>query len=207
MIPVKRAPEPLGFHASVREKGRAWLVAHALPLSGPLPPTSEPNEYWKNILDDLKNAYGDICAFAAVRMGPVLSCPTVEHFKPKSLYAEHIYEWDNYRLVCSTLNSIKRNFEDVLDPCEIAEGTFELDAALLIHPGATTVDPLRQRAEGTINRLKLNRPDRIALRAMYWTDYLTKDITARYLRRCSPFVAREMERLGLLDPTHEGYRP
>ena len=47
---------------------------------------------------------------------PVTGGRSVEHFAPKKKHRDFAYEWDNHRLVCSVMNSRKRDFEDVLDP-------------------------------------------------------------------------------------------
>lgn len=196
MIPVQRQPVPADFDAKVRQPGRNWLIGRGLPLAGPLPAGTDPREYWRDCLDDLLVAYGRICAFAAVDIPPVVGAPTVEHFRPKSRYAEDMYEWDNFRLMCGTLNGRKSNHEDVLDPFEIPDGTFQLDRDLGIHAAQ---GPLHDAAVATIARLKLDQADARALREREWHAYLAGDISARFLRRRSPFVWREMVRLGMLD--------
>jgi len=51
---------------------------------------------------------------------------SVDHFIAKSAHAGLAYEWNNYRLVCSTTNSRKRDYADVLDPFFLAPELFRL---------------------------------------------------------------------------------
>ncbi len=67
-------------------------------------------------LNELYSLYNGICAYACVLIPPVTGGRSVEHFAPKMKHPDYAYEWKNYRLVCSLMNSRKRDFEDVLDP-------------------------------------------------------------------------------------------
>ena len=50
----------------------------------------------------------------------------MEHFAPKKKHPDHAYIWENYRLVCTVMNSRKRDFENVLDPFEVEDGWFQI---------------------------------------------------------------------------------
>jgi hypothetical protein len=128
----------------------------------------------------------------------------VEHFKPKSRHADSIYEWSNYRLVCAALNGCKGDHEDVLDPFAIRSGTFEMTASFRLQAGRSVDGSTAASVASTIKRLHLNRADRIELRRQHWQQYLESKITAAFLRERAPFVAHEMQRLGLLDAHHQG---
>ena len=211
MIPVVLAPEPTApgfdFDVEVRQRGIRSLIDKGLPRQGPLPRGTKLPNHWTRCMQQLHIAYDGFCAFLAVRIPLVVGDSTVEHFKPKSLYAEHAYEWSNYRLVCGILNSCKGNYEDVLDPCGIAEGTFQLTPSLEVVPGAGLDAQTRVQAEQTITRLKLNGPDRKQYRTQLWTKYLRGRIAAEELREESPFIANEMVRLKRMDPNATGSLP
>lgn len=209
MIPVIRQAEPANFDQRVRQRGLQWLANRGFPLQGALPRNAKLPDYWTECLKDLRDLYQGICAYIAVYIPEVVGNPSVEHFRPKSLYAEHVYEWNNYRFVCGLLNSCKGNHEDVLDPFEIAPRTFELTHSLNVVPGAATDndDGLKNSVNATIRRLKLNDTDRKRLRTRLWEAYLKRSITAEVLREESPFVAAEMVRLGQMDPGATGLMP
>ena len=123
MIPVHRQSEPPNFDAAIRARGR-----NVNPPRPPVPGAFWKNkEFWRDSLDDLHHAYGRICAFTCFRIERVTGAHSVEHFRPKSLYPELAYEWDNFRLVCSLMNSRKKDGEDILDPFEIPHHTFNLN--------------------------------------------------------------------------------
>ena len=52
--------------------------------------------------------------------------------------------------------------------------------------------------QATIDRLKLNDRDCLTVREDYATDYFQGDISLGYLRRRAPFLAREIERQGMV---------
>src|SRR4051794_8217705 len=101
MIKVEPANEPAQFDASVRTPGRKYLGS--LSLSDK--PDFRRRNYWKAILRELHSSYRGVCAYTCHWMTPDVGSDTVEHFLPKSAYPGLAYEWTNYRLVCSRLNS------------------------------------------------------------------------------------------------------
>ena len=107
MIKVVPAPESATFDSKVRQPG-----LRALARKGKIRP------YWTRALDDLMAAYHEICAYSCFRIHPITGARSADHFAPKPKDRDNIYEWSNYRLVCSRLNSSKRDFGDVLDPFE-----------------------------------------------------------------------------------------
>jgi hypothetical protein len=126
MIPIAAQPEPADFDAEVRKKGLAHLRKKGIPLDQPLPPKANIEPYWRACLADLHQAYGGICAYLGVFFERVLGGGSVDHFIAKSSHAGLAYEWSNYRLACSTMNSRKREYNDVLDPFYLAPDLFRL---------------------------------------------------------------------------------
>ena len=127
MIHVDPRPEPAGFDNQVREKGLAYLRKKNIPLDIPLPPKTGIQPYWKACLDDLYSSYRGICAYIGIHFERATGAGTVDHFIAKSKRAGLAYEWSNYRLACSSMNSRKRDFDDVLDPFEVDNGWFQLE--------------------------------------------------------------------------------
>jgi hypothetical protein len=217
MIPVTPAPPPEGFEAAVREPG---LRALAELVGEPPPkrrragrsfkkiadrrediPPDKLTPYWTNALDDLLTAYQRICAYSCFRIHPVTGARSVDHMAPKSRAWDRVYEWSNYRLACVLLNARKRDFTDVLDPCEVQDGWFELDPVgflVLVAKGlpATTT----QRVDSTIIRLGLNDPPFTDARERDWSNYIDGHVSFAVLLEESPFVAREFLRQGRLRP-------
>ena len=200
MIPVKLQPEPPHLFEKVQKQGQKFL-------SGVADPTKnwKNHEYWREILDDLYHIYNQICAYSCHWIPPDTGAKTVEHFKPKKLYPQEAYNWDNYRLVCSTLNGRKGDFEDVLDPFILTEGWFVLDfPSLEVRVGNGLPLPIAQQVENTINRLGLNDEGTCLQARMNWLrDYITVPYPFSHLEKRAPFIAFELKRLNLVDTIGE----
>jgi hypothetical protein len=123
----------------------------------------------------------------------------VEHFRPKDVYPAEAYEWNNYRLVCATLNGRKGVHEDVLDPFLIQNGWFIMDfPSMLVTPSGDLSLADRQRVQVTIDRLGLNDEGTCLKSRVKWLrDYCTNDISFDYLRNNAPFIVAELERQNL----------
>ena len=199
MLHVTPQPEPEDFDAKVRQKGLAHLKEKGIALDKPLPKKTEINAYWKDCLDDLFDQYSSTCAYLAVYIERVTAIGSVDHFAPKSLMPSQAYEWSNYRLVCSRMNSRKREFQNVLDPFLIENGYFQLELVSgRIFPGSDLDSHTEQQVIDTIDRLGLDDVNCCRLRASHFGDYIAGEFTASFLKRMSPFVWYEVNRQGLL---------
>jgi hypothetical protein len=214
MIHVDPAPEPPDFDRRVRQPGLsaiAELVGEP-PLSrrrGPrrskiavqredIPPDRFP-PFWRNGLDDMMLAYNQICAYMAVYIEKVTGAATVDHMIPRSVEWNQVYEWANYRLACSLMNSRKSDAVFVLDPFQVKSGWFELElVSFQVKPAAKLPSLIRDRVEKTITRLRLNARECRELRGNYVMDYETKQISLAHLTRRAPFIAIELRRQGRL---------
>jgi hypothetical protein len=215
VIPVAPAPEPAGFDEQVRQPGLeaiAELVGEGRPAgrrgrrrtkvaehrddlrSSHFPP------FWRKMTEQLLSAYGRICAYACLYIERVTGAATTDHWAPRSAAWDRVYEWDNYRLACSLMNSRKSRFGDVLDPFELIDGMFALDLVTLKVVPGPTAGPSRSSVESTIERLGLDRNDYSEALADYYHAYLDQEISLRHLERRAPFLAREMRRQGKLRP-------
>ena len=164
-------------------------------------PSSDFPDYWKEALDDLMEAYDQICAFSCFRIHRVTGARSVDHMAPKSRHWKKIYEWSNYRLCCSTMNARKRDFSDVLDPFEVGADWFELELVgfqVLPAPGLDAT--IREQVLKTIERLGLNDAKSRQSRTRDAEFYESGEISFRFLQQESPFVARELRRQGCLRP-------
>jgi uncharacterized protein (TIGR02646 family) len=199
MIPVAARPEPASFDAEVRQKGLAYLKNKGFPLDRSLPPKANIKPYWRDCLTELHQAYGGVCAYLCVYFERVMGGGSVDHFIAKSTNAGLAYEWSNYRLACSTMNSRKRDYDDVLDPFFLAPDLFLLQLSTgHIYPNPRLEARSMRIAEETIARLGLDDPQCRELRARWYQDYLEYSLPADYLKQKSPFVWREANRQGLL---------
>lgn len=161
-------------------------------------PSSEFPPYWTTALDDLMSAYGQVCAYSCFRIHPVTGARSADHFAPKSRHWRDVYEWQNYRLCCSLMNSRKQDFGDVLDPFLIKAGWFQLELmGFQVLPNPRLSASRRQAVQDTIDRLNLNgfRAERENDAEQYWH----RDVSLRVLKLESPFVAAELRRQARLN--------
>lgn len=199
MIPVTAQPEPADFDVKVRKKGLAYLARKGFSLNQPFPPKTEIKPYWRDCLSDLHRSYGGVCAYLCVFFERVTGSGSVDHFIAKSANAGLAYEWSNYRLACSTMNSRKREYADVLDPFELTERMFRLDLVTgHIYPNPNLDQTTRDAVKETIQRLGLDDALCRELRTDWYQYHLRGDISSTYLEQKSPFVWYEAKLQGLL---------
>lgn len=234
MIRVEKQPEPrppdFDFDKEVRQRGRsalAELVGDPATVRRPGPAIKKRAErladldpqdlrrhaYWTRALEALHTAYRGICAYSCFRLEP-LGGSTVDHFVAitRSNLAD-AYEWDNYRLACSLMNSCKHAFSDVLDPFTVEDGWFVLDIdTLAVQPDPGLTADLRDQVTRTITRLKLNSRECTLYRRRYFDLYWspsdpTKPVPLWFLEEQAPFLAREMRRHGRVRPEDRAAPP
>lgn len=199
MIRVKAQPEPESFHDAVRAKGQKYIEDKKIPLNSPLPRGTELPPYWRKCLDELYQAYGGICAYLAIHFERVTGAGSVDHFIAKSKLVGSAYEWANYRLACMAMNTAKREFDDVLDPFEVKNSWFHMNFVDgEIYPNPRLKRELRDRAQATITRLRLNDGDIREMRLCHFQGYRDGLYISDFLRRRSPFVWKEAKRQKLL---------
>ena len=198
MIPVMPQPEPATFDKKVRQKGSNYLRAQGFSLSHPIPKDAELRPYWRDCLDDLHSSYQGICAYLCVFIERVTGGTSVDHFIAKSRLAGLAYEWSNYRLACSVMNSRKSNYDSVLDPFEVRDGWFHLELVSgRIYPNPCFPSD-KKAVEDTIKCLGLDDPQCREMRARRYLYYINKEISSDYLRKHSPHVWQEANRQRLL---------
>ena len=199
MIHGQEQPEPAAFNGQVRSRGLKHLAELGLALDRPLPAGMKISPYWRDCLDDLHRLYGGVCAYLCVFVERCTGGNSVDHFIAKSASAGLAYEWTNFRLACSTMNSRKREFDDVLDPFLLAHDLFRLELSTgRIYANPALPAQARVLVEDTIERLGLDGADCREMRARWYLEYLTVPLSSDYLQRKSPFVWREANRQGLL---------
>ena len=204
MIRVTPAPEPESFDRVVRQPGLRALgrlaereysgLRDAIP-AGKFPPL------WRDSMDDLLARYARVCAYLCLHIPRGTGAATVDHMVPKSRSWELAYEWSNYRLACSLMNSRKGVAPVVLDPFEVEDGWFVLEPVeFQVFAARGLSQSVANRIDETIGLLGLNDQRCRDARVGYAQDYWDGHVTFDYLTRHAPFVARELQRLGRLCP-------
>jgi hypothetical protein len=207
MMHVNRVSAPANFAKLVGNPGRAYL------RTTPNPTTAQwrNHDYWSKVKWNLYEAYDGICHFTCHLIPRDTGSITVEHYKPKSKYPQKAYAWSNFRLMCGTLNGRKGEYEDVLDPFRVADGTFIIDfPSLLLKPAPKLTRHMARRVLATIARLQLNDEGTgIKARGRYVKAYCQGQISFAHLKTEAPFIAYELTRQGLVDAIKQimGYPP
>jgi hypothetical protein len=188
-------PEPPHFYRLVQQPGQDFLK------SNPNPKKNEWKNYWTRILPDLYRTYSGLCAYSCHWISPDTGAKSVEHFKPKKYYPRDAYRWDNYRLVCGTLNGRKGDYEDVLDPFTLSDGWFAINfPSLLIYPGKGLLSTEVEQVKMTINRLRLNDEGTCLQARINWVrDYITVPFPFSHLEKKAPFIASELKRQNMIE--------
>lgn len=190
MIPVKLAPEPLEFNARVRVPGSAFL--RSVPRGQRV--NFARRNFWRRASNQLHEAYDGICAYTCHWIPFDVGSDTVEHFVPKSVRPMLAYEWSNFRLACSRLNSRKGAFRDVVDPFRVTNTMFYLNfPSLCVVVGKLKAGD-RRLAASTIKRLKLNDNRSIKMRQRFIESYVNNEVSLHHIRKHAPFLARELTR-------------
>jgi hypothetical protein len=195
MIHVNRAECPDDFDEKVRQPGMQFLRKCPRPRSKDW----RGREYWRNILRQLHESYRGICAYSCHWIPHDTGALTVEHFVPRCVDPSAAYEWDNFRLVCLTLNTRKRT-ETILDPFVIESGLFILDfPSLLVKAAPGLPKSEKKMVIFTRDKLRLNDEGTcLKSRVKYVREYCDQEITFAHLKRHAPFIAIEMERQGIV---------
>lgn len=197
MMRVTPAPEPDTFDEMVRQPGLRALDRLALELGVPKSeiPSSKFPDHWRRSLNDLMAAYNRICSYLCLYIPRGTGARSVDHMVPKSTAWNCAYEWDNYRLACSLMNSRKGDAVHVLDPFEVEDGWFVLElVAFQVIPANGLAEPTATAVEDTIRRLRLNDEECCGAREEYAEDYWSEHVTFDYVVRRAPFVANELRR-------------
>jgi hypothetical protein len=215
MIPVVLAKEPPDFDERVRQPGLAAIdelvgrpprVKRRGPrrkkiadIESKIPATKFP-PIWRQALDDMMDAYEQRCAYLAMFIEHTGS-PTVDHVIPKSQAWDRVYEWTNYRLCVSVVNSKKGELLGLVDPIDVRVGWFELDlASFQVIRGTSAPSGQHKKIDETLPLLNIRdcRRQREAYIENYRRGPGAGGIDLEYLERRAPFIAREMRRQGQL---------
>lgn len=210
MIRLELAPEPPDFDEKVLKPGlraiaemvgepdlpkRRGRKRKVIAVTRDEIPSDEFPPCWTAVLPELLEAYGRVCAYMSFYIERVTGAASVDHMLPKSVKWDEVYQWSNYRLACSLMNSRKNHYQDVLDPFEIEDDWFRMElVGYQVIPANSLTEDIRDQVQATIDRLKLNDYECLKLREEYVEAFQKNDISLHRLRQRAPFLAREFER-------------
>lgn len=144
---------------------------------------------------DLAKAFHRRCAYSALFIG---FKGEVDHFVPCHESRATAYEWTNLRYCTGFINSSKQALKagDILDPCQVEDGWFELKIPdLQVFVTDRCPVELRALAQFTLERLHLHTDERLLReRAEWWDAYRAGDITMGFLERMDPLLARAIRK-------------
>lgn len=195
MIPVTSKPEPHDFDTKVRQPGLAFLA------QTPNPTNAQWRDFWSKALDQLFTAYARTCAYSAspVRRGTAkasLRDRSLDHYVARVTNPLLAYEWTNFRLCRSRLNTNKGHHADVLDPFTLSQNRFALNFLTFdLVPDASLDLTEQAQVQATIARLKLNDDkDYWKERSGVVKEYCLGRVKFTQIQRHYPFIALEMQR-------------
>lgn len=189
MIPFALQPEPAAFQAKVRSPGTSFLAT--VPVGTKVKYRGK--EYWRACKDDLREAFGHVCAYTSLHVEEVTGADTVEHYLPKDNYPNLAYEWTNFRFVCSRMNGRKGTKAGVMDPFLVPAGLFQIDFPSML----MTVNLAGAQAPSaveTIKILRLNDEKCTRSRFRYAHLYATEEVTRSFLSQHAPLIDAELTR-------------
>lgn len=191
MIPVSNPiKEPTGFDKHCRKKGKDWLKKN------PTAPSTKFPGYWRDFQPQLAAGFTYRCGWSAMHIG---TDGAVDHYHSRSgpKGRKLAYEWSNYRYISTTVNSSKQALDaEVLDPFDVQYGWFEvrLPSFQLVRTSRVPVR-LRDKADYTINRLKLVNGSKFIANRKYWyQQHRLNGLPLENLHEYAPLVATAVER-------------
>lgn len=165
---VDRGPEPAGVAGYARQFTQGW-VEHFSEGRGQPPSDS----FWRDFRSLLGSQSNGICWYCERQcendsdVGGL--SPTVDHFRPRSLFPELVYAWYNWVFSCRRCNEEEKRNKwpegGFVDPCatdisERPESCFAYDPLTgELIPQSGLPNSTRRRVWDTIDELGLNKLD------------------------------------------------
>ena len=119
---------------------------------------------------------------------------SVDHFRPKSSFVEHAFEWPNLFVACAECQKRLDRYDDRLLKPDDEDYTFDRYFIYDVESGRIEPNPQANEAEAarariTIELFKLNRVERCVLRRLEWDNRpLDIDLAKRKYRFVPPRV-------------------
>ena len=177
---IDRGTEPDGLGA-IRDRYTPRWVAHYRQGVGNHPTDSR----WREFHSDLCRAFSELCAYCEET-----TKGTVDHFMPKSIFSELVYEWSNWMLACYECNQSKGDkwpANGYVDPCATVysghpeeffgfnTNTGRLRPKANLHPQQT------RKAWQTITDLGLNDKHHLVTR-MAWLTVIRESLSSNEVK-------------------------
>lgn len=160
MIKLTKLPKPQVLEANA-DKWTEELMTYV--NSGNKIPDTVKNRYNQiEVKENLKRETHCKCMYCESYIS-VVSPEHIEHYRPKALYPEKTFEWDNLGLSCPWCNIKKQDTFD--ENCSVINPYYENPDDFFISLGTMIVHkPGNKRAELSENLLELNRPELLECR-------------------------------------------
>jgi 5-methylcytosine-specific restriction endonuclease McrA len=193
------------YEQKVRVPGEAFLALHPSPTREQF----KRNDFWKEIHDEMYDAYQGICMYCAswtprTPNRASFSQTTIDHFIPKAVYPKLAYDWSNFRLCRNDINTNKAQDLYVPDPFAIRDDWFQIDfATWRVGPSDNAPIYIKHRIRSAFVRLGLNEDAYIEERQAAAAIYVHRPQERVQLELLYPFLtaelARQSEGTALLD--------
>jgi uncharacterized protein (TIGR02646 family) len=160
MIKLTKLPKPQVLEANA-DKWTKELMTYV--NSGNKIPETVKNRYNQTeVKETLKRETHCKCMYCESYISAV-SPEHIEHYRPKALYPEKTFEWENLGLSCPWCNIKKKDEFD--ENCAVINPYYENPNDFFISLGTMIVHkPGNKRAELSENLLELNRPELLECR-------------------------------------------
>lgn len=153
-------------------------------------PESVGNKYNQpEIKDALRKECHGKCMYCESKID-VVDFPHIEHYRPKKLYRNKTFQWDNLGLSCQVCNVSKQDVFDETMPFINPYSEDPSDSFIFLGPFIWQ-KPGLSRAELTKNKLKLNRGALVEQRQQ--AIQRISDLVERYIKETNPSIKAMLE--------------
>lgn len=150
MIRITRPPKPSELTDDVKAALTAEFKANG---------TAVWRKNW--IIDTLKAATYNKCAFSEMRLDEEGKYMQVEHFNPKSRYPDEVVEWTNLLPICNVCNSKKWNWDTKKKPLVNPMDEDPRDYFFIRNGRINARDVSNKKATDTIEQYDLNNAEQL----------------------------------------------
>ena len=196
MIRVAQILPTAFYEIKVRIPGEEFLASNPEPTRADF----NRNDYWKEIHDEMYDAYAGICMYCAswtprTPRGASLQQTSIDHFLPKSKYPALAYDWSNFRLCRSDINARKGRDVLVPDPLGIRNAWFVIDfTTWRVGPSGSAPIYIKNRIRTAFVILGLNEDPYIEERETVAAIYVHRPLERDQLSVLYPFLISELTR-------------